>query len=81
MNYNLSMIRIMGILQRVAVCYYAVALMEIFLPRSKIRVLPAHRGPLGILSIFQLFWRYVLPTLPRDPSASQHTRPALSPGE
>lgn len=25
---------IMGILQRVAVCYYAVALMEIFLPRA-----------------------------------------------
>jgi predicted acyltransferase len=24
----------MGILQRVAVCYYAVALMEIFLPRA-----------------------------------------------
>ncbi|EGD78011.1 hypothetical protein PTSG_09649 [Salpingoeca rosetta] len=35
MNYDLAHIRIMGILQRVAVCYYAVALMEIFLPRNK----------------------------------------------
>mmetsp|Transcript_29659 Transcript_29659/g.88748 ORF Transcript_29659/g.88748 Transcript_29659/m.88748 type:complete len:726 (-) Transcript_29659:538-2715(-) len=33
-NFNLAQIRIMGILQRVAVCYYAVALMEIFLPRA-----------------------------------------------
>lgn len=35
MQYDVGHIRIMGILQRVAVCYYAVALMEIFLPRSK----------------------------------------------
>ena len=34
MVYDLAHIRIMGILQRVAVCYYAVALMEIYLPRS-----------------------------------------------
>ncbi len=33
MQYDLQQIRVMGILQRVAVCYYVVALMEIFLPR------------------------------------------------
>lgn len=33
-EFNMAKIRIMGILQRVAVCYYAVALMEIFLPRA-----------------------------------------------
>ena len=33
-EFNMSKLRIMGILQRVAVCYYAVALMEIFLPRN-----------------------------------------------
>jgi predicted acyltransferase len=33
-EFNLEKIRIMGILQRVAVCYYAVALLEIFLPRA-----------------------------------------------
>ena len=33
-EFNMSKLRIMGILQRVAVCYYVVALMEIFLPRN-----------------------------------------------
>ncbi len=33
MQYDLSVIRIMGILQRVAVCYLVGALMEICLPR------------------------------------------------
>jgi predicted acyltransferase len=32
---NLSKVRVMGILQRVAVCYYVVAIMEIFLPQRK----------------------------------------------
>jgi hypothetical protein len=35
MAYDMAHIRVMGILQRVALCYYAVALMEIFLPRLK----------------------------------------------
>jgi hypothetical protein len=45
---NLSKVRVMGILQRVAVCYYVVAIMEIFLPQRKgpaqRRIPPVTRG-------------------------------------
>eukprot|EP00043_Microstomoeca_roanoka_P017928 m.188833 g.188833 ORF g.188833 m.188833 type:complete len:1127 (-) comp16734_c1_seq1:3793-7173(-) len=60
MNYDLAHIRIMGILQRVAVCYYAVALMEIYLPRS------TRNRDYNLASSFKewaadilhMFWRY-----------------------
>eukprot|EP00041_Stephanoeca_diplocostata_P032317 m.1032949 g.1032949 ORF g.1032949 m.1032949 type:complete len:1186 (+) comp24129_c0_seq8:123-3680(+) len=56
-EFNLSKIRIMGILQRVAVCYYAVALMEIFLPRAThAQPATASGGVLGQMAA--LFNRY-----------------------
>lgn len=59
MDYNMSQIRIMGILQRVAVCYYVVALMEIFLPRRQVVILPFSMGPQGLKTIVALFNRYL----------------------
>ncbi|EDQ89607.1 uncharacterized protein MONBRDRAFT_25125 [Monosiga brevicollis MX1] len=59
MNYDLTNIRIFGILQRVAVCYFAVALMEIFLPRLT-GALPADNGTWAdwMRRTQHLFWRY-----------------------
>jgi predicted acyltransferase len=61
MEYNLQQIRVMGILQRVALCYYVVALMEIFLPRfdvhpSTISLLPNARPTLSeLLAVFRRY--------------------------
>eukprot|EP00049_Salpingoeca_infusionum_P001077 m.44964 g.44964 ORF g.44964 m.44964 type:complete len:1294 (+) comp10858_c0_seq5:36-3917(+) len=60
MTFDLSQLRIMGILQRVAVCYYAVALMEIFLPRQ--RNSRNYNDTEGVTSVgkdfVNFFWRY-----------------------
>lgn len=34
-NYNLERLRLMGILQRIAICYYISALITIFVPERK----------------------------------------------
>eukprot|EP00039_Didymoeca_costata_P008632 m.114452 g.114452 ORF g.114452 m.114452 type:complete len:1152 (-) comp14167_c0_seq1:6-3461(-) len=48
-EFNLAKVRVMGILQRVAVCYYFVAIMEIFLPRNMAMSSSSEPGP-GSLS-------------------------------
>lgn len=55
-QFNLAQVRIMGILQRVAVCYYAVAVMEIFLPQLT-SVLPSE-NPGVVAKCTLLMYRY-----------------------
>ena len=56
----------MGILQRVAVCYYAVALMEIFLPRATQFNVSSDKGTLvgSVSRAGALLSRYVHSLIP-----------------
>ena len=68
LTYDMAHIRVMGILQRVALCYYAVALMEIFLPRLKTPRDYDHSSRAGeilgdILHMFRRYWWHWLTAL------------------